>query len=137
LGSDEPSLDAGHRGIQRCTFHYIFLILENLFSPYLEVVISPKNYFLFTPLLPNVAVGTLNPRSIIQPTRDITRHKSRNVSVIEVEATDVDVSVEQLFANNVDTDVLMPCSQRTRPLPSLVHSRPSHANDTAVTQFDR
>ena len=72
----------------------IFLILKNPFSPYLQVVISPKNYFLFTPLLPSVAVGTLNPRSIIQPTRYITRHKSRNVSVIEAEATDVDVSVE-------------------------------------------
>ncbi|KAJ2934436.1 hypothetical protein H1R20_g2665, partial [Candolleomyces eurysporus] len=57
---------------------------------YNVVVISPKNYFLFTPLLPSVAVGTLNPRSIIQPTRYITRHKSRNVSVIEAEATDVD-----------------------------------------------
>lgn len=57
-----------------------------------QVVISPKNYFLFTPLLPSVAVGTLNPRSIIQPTRYITRHKTRTVSVIEAEATDVDVS---------------------------------------------
>ncbi|PPQ70424.1 hypothetical protein CVT24_013174, partial [Panaeolus cyanescens] len=54
------------------------------------VVISPKNYFLFTPLLPSVAVGTLNARSIIQSTRYITRHKARQVSVIEAEATDVD-----------------------------------------------
>jgi len=59
-----------------------------------QVVISPKNYFLFTPLLPSVAVGTLNPRSIIQPTRYVTRHKARNVSVIEAEATDVDVRIE-------------------------------------------
>ncbi|KAJ2929515.1 hypothetical protein H1R20_g7570, partial [Candolleomyces eurysporus] len=57
---------------------------------YNVVVISPKNYFLFTLLLPSVAVGTLNLRSIIQPTQYITRHKSRNVSVIEAEATDVD-----------------------------------------------
>ncbi|KAF5309014.1 hypothetical protein D9619_013565 [Psilocybe cf. subviscida] len=59
-------------------------------TDYNVVVISPKNFFLFTPLLPSVAVGTLNPRSIIQPTRYITRHKSRQVSVIEAEATDVD-----------------------------------------------
>jgi NADH:ubiquinone reductase (non-electrogenic) len=32
----------------------------------LQVVVSPKNYFLFTPLLPSVAVGTLSPRSILQ-----------------------------------------------------------------------
>ena len=61
------------------------------------MVISPKNFFLFTPLLPSVAVGTLNPRSIIQPTRYITRHKSRAVSVIEAEATDVDVSMLLYF----------------------------------------
>lgn len=58
-----------------------------------KIVISPKNFFLFTPLLPSVAVGTVSPRSIIQPTRYITRHKARQVSVIEAEATDVDVGV--------------------------------------------
>ncbi len=56
-----------------------------------QIVVSPKNFFLFTPLLPSVAVGTLNPRSIIQSIRYITRHKTRNVSVIEAEATEVDV----------------------------------------------
>jgi hypothetical protein len=33
LGSDEPLLEAGHGGIQRCTSHLIFLILENCFHP--------------------------------------------------------------------------------------------------------
>ncbi|KAF9465885.1 pyridine nucleotide-disulfide oxidoreductase-domain-containing protein [Collybia nuda] len=59
-------------------------------TEYNVVVISPKNFFLFTPLLPSVAVGTLNPRSIIQPTRYITRHKTRAVSVIEADAQEVD-----------------------------------------------
>ncbi|EKM53103.1 uncharacterized protein PHACADRAFT_210820 [Phanerochaete carnosa HHB-10118-sp] len=53
-------------------------------------VISPRNYFLFTPLLPSVATGTLSPRSIIQPTRYVTRHMKRQVTVIEASATDVD-----------------------------------------------
>lgn len=66
-------------------------LLKNLDTlDYNVVVISPKNFFLFTPLLPSVAVGTLNPRSIIQPTRYMTRHKRRQVSVIEAEATEVD-----------------------------------------------
>ncbi|KAH6904262.1 NADH dehydrogenase [Coprinopsis sp. MPI-PUGE-AT-0042] len=56
-------------------------------TDYNVVVVSPKNFFLFTPLLPSVAVGTLNARSIIQSTRYITRHKARSVSVIEAEAT--------------------------------------------------
>ena len=80
-------------------------------------MISPRNYFLFTPLLPSVAVGTLSPRSILQrtshcsrlrckadllkqtdfncaprvATRYVTRHKPRQVQVIEAAATDVDV----------------------------------------------
>ncbi|TBU23458.1 NADH dehydrogenase [Dichomitus squalens] len=57
---------------------------------YNVIVISPKNYFLFTPLLPSVAVGTISPRSILQPTRYVTRHKKRQVTVIEASATDVD-----------------------------------------------
>lgn len=57
---------------------------------YNVVVISPRNYFLFTPLLPSVTVGTLEPRSIIQPTRYITRHKNRAVKVYEASAQDVD-----------------------------------------------
>ncbi|KAG5642266.1 hypothetical protein DXG03_003343, partial [Asterophora parasitica] len=59
-------------------------------TEYNVVVISPKNYFLFTPLLPSVAVGTLSPRSILQSIRYITRHKTRNVAVIEAEAREVD-----------------------------------------------
>ncbi|KAH9838086.1 FAD/NAD-P-binding domain-containing protein [Rhodofomes roseus] len=59
-------------------------------TDYNVIVISPKNYFLFTPLLPSVAVGTLSPRSILQPTRYVTRHKKRQVAVIEASATSVD-----------------------------------------------
>ncbi len=58
----------------------------------IQVVISPKNFFLFTPLLPSVAVGTLTSRAILQPTRYVTRHKAREVTVIEAEAREVDVS---------------------------------------------
>lgn len=47
---------------------------------------------MFTPLLPSVAVGTLSPKSIMQPTRYLARHKTRAVTVIEAEATEVDVS---------------------------------------------
>ncbi|KAF8066785.1 pyridine nucleotide-disulfide oxidoreductase-domain-containing protein [Lyophyllum atratum] len=59
-------------------------------TEYNVVVISPKNFFLFTPLLPSVAAGTLSPRSIIQSTRYVTRHKKRSVSVIEAEAQVID-----------------------------------------------
>lgn len=35
-------------------------------------VISPSNYFLYTPLLPGATVGTLEVRSLIEPIRRIT-----------------------------------------------------------------
>jgi NADH:ubiquinone reductase (non-electrogenic) len=52
--------------------------------------VSPRNYFLFTPLLPSCTVGTIDVRSIVEPTRFITRHKSREVKVYEAECTEVD-----------------------------------------------
>jgi hypothetical protein len=46
---------------------------------YNVIVISPRNFFLFTPLLPSAAVGTLNTRSIMQRMSACTfyrRHKA-------------------------------------------------------------
>lgn len=40
--------------------------------------------------MPSVTVGTLNARSITQPTRHIVRYKTREVQVLEAEATKVD-----------------------------------------------
>jgi len=55
------------------------------------IVISPVNYFLFTPLLPSVTVGTIDARSITQATRLITRFKKRAVQVVEAEADAIDL----------------------------------------------
>ncbi|KAF5381668.1 hypothetical protein D9615_005464 [Tricholomella constricta] len=90
-------------------------------TEYNVVVISPKNYFLFTPLLPSVAVGTLNPRSIIQSIRYITRHKTRGVSVIEAEAQAVDpVGRTVSFSDN--SPIKGETSTRTIPYDYLVIS---------------
>ena len=62
-----------------------------LADDYNIIVISPTNYFLFTPLLPSVTVGTLNGRSITQPTRHLVRYKKREVQVLEAEATQLDI----------------------------------------------
>ena len=48
--------------------------LKQLNDPLYEVqVISPRNYFAFTPLLPSVTVGTVEPRSIVEPIRNIVK----------------------------------------------------------------
>lgn len=48
------------------------------------------SYFLFTPLLPSVTVGTLSARSILEPTRFLTRHLKRKTEVYEGEVYEVD-----------------------------------------------
>lgn len=56
-------------------------------------VISPRNYFLFTPLLPSVTVGTVESRSIVEPIRKLIRkhHKDMpNVRFLEAECMDID-----------------------------------------------
>ncbi|KAI8876262.1 FAD/NAD(P)-binding domain-containing protein [Backusella circina FSU 941] len=57
---------------------------------YNVVVVSPRNYFLFTPLLPSCTVGTVDVRSLVEPTRFVARHKSRDVKVYEAECTEID-----------------------------------------------
>lgn len=48
--------------------------LKNLKNPSYDVhVVSPHNYFAFTPLLPSVTCGTVEARSIVEPIRSITR----------------------------------------------------------------
>ncbi|KAI2626622.1 FAD/NAD(P)-binding domain-containing protein [Hypoxylon sp. NC1633] len=59
---------------------------------YNVVVISPRNYFLFTPLLPSCTTGNIEHRSIMEPVRQILRHKKASVKFYEAEASHIDVS---------------------------------------------
>ncbi|KAF8658766.1 hypothetical protein HU200_059252 [Digitaria exilis] len=67
--------------------------LKNLDCSRYEVkVISPRNYFAFTPLLPSVTCGTVEPRSIIEPIRRMFEKKSKDVSFYEAECFKIDSS---------------------------------------------
>ncbi|KAL2271543.1 hypothetical protein VTJ83DRAFT_914 [Remersonia thermophila] len=57
---------------------------------YNVIVISPRNYFLFTPLLPSCTTGTIEHRSIMEPIRTILRHKKASVRFYEAEASSID-----------------------------------------------
>ena len=46
-----------------------FNLVKHLKDDYRITVVSPRNHFLFTPLLPSTTVGTLEFRSIIEPIR--------------------------------------------------------------------
>lgn len=66
-------------------------LLKNLDTTlYNVIVVSPRNYFLFTPLLPSTPVGTVELKSIVQPVRTITRSSPGEVHYYEAEAKDVD-----------------------------------------------
>ncbi|OJD21314.1 hypothetical protein ACJ73_07347 [Blastomyces percursus] len=57
---------------------------------YNVVVISPRNFFLFTPLLPSCTTGLIEHRSIMEPIRNILRHKKAAVKYYEASATKID-----------------------------------------------
>ena len=62
-------------------------------------VVSPRNYFLFTPMLPSALVGTVSMQSITEPIRSVLNRAKKNdqsiIEYFEAECYDVD------YANNV------------------------------------
>lgn len=76
-------------------------------------VVSPRNYFLFTPMLAGAALGTLEPRSIIEPIRACMPARS---NYFEAEATAIDaaactVACETVVCQGVE------CERRTFDVP--------------------
>jgi len=67
---------------------------------YNVIVISPRNYFLFTPLLPSCTTGTIEHRSIMEPIRNFLRHKKRSVQFFEAEATKIDYEKKVVYIND-------------------------------------
>lgn len=67
---------------------------------YNVIVISPRNYFLFTPLLPSCTVGTIEHRSIMEPIRHFLRHKKAAVKFYEAEATKIDYEKRVVYIND-------------------------------------
>ncbi|KAJ8429044.1 hypothetical protein Cgig2_034073 [Carnegiea gigantea] len=65
--------------------------LKNLKNPSYEVeVVSPRNYFAFTPLLPSVTCGTVEARSICEPIRNIAKKKHVKIEFREAECYKID-----------------------------------------------
>ncbi|XP_024455812.2 external alternative NAD(P)H-ubiquinone oxidoreductase B2, mitochondrial isoform X2 [Populus trichocarpa] len=72
--------------------------LKKLNNPSYDVqVISPRNYFAFTPLLPSVTCGTVEARSIVEPIRSIVRKKSVSVSYCEAECFKIDAENKKVY----------------------------------------
>jgi NADH:ubiquinone reductase (non-electrogenic) len=69
-----------------------FNLVRRLGDGYDVTVISPRNHFLFTPLLPGTTVGTLEFRSIIEP----IRHARQNITFYHAAALAVDTAARQV-----------------------------------------
>ncbi|KAF5728960.1 external alternative NAD(P)H-ubiquinone oxidoreductase B2 mitochondrial-like [Tripterygium wilfordii] len=80
--------------------------LKNLKNSSYDVhVISPRNYFAFTPLLPNVTTGTVEARSIVEPVRNIVRKKNVDVSYWEAECFKIDAQNKRVYCRYNQSDL--------------------------------
>eukprot|EP01024_Parvocaulis_polyphysoides_P073525 TRINITY_DN9468_c1_g1_i5.p1 TRINITY_DN9468_c1_g1~~TRINITY_DN9468_c1_g1_i5.p1 ORF type:complete len:604 (+),score=96.75 TRINITY_DN9468_c1_g1_i5:111-1922(+) len=68
---------------------------ESATQNYEFIVVSPRNYFLYTPLLPAVATGTMEERSIVEPIRNLALHKAKYFEAI---AQEIDVQTKTITA---------------------------------------
>ena len=66
-----------------------------------------------------MTVGTLESRSIIEPTRFITRHKKRAVDFLEGEATDIDVKNKTITISD-NSEIKAEVGETTIPYDYLV-----------------
>ncbi|KAF2743382.1 alternative NADH-dehydrogenase [Sporormia fimetaria CBS 119925] len=86
---------------------------------YNVVVVSPRNYFLFTPLLPSCTTGTIEHRSIMEPIRNFLRHKKAAVKYYEAEATKIDYERKVVVIND-DSEIKGDVSSTEVPFDMLV-----------------
>mmetsp|Transcript_2738 Transcript_2738/g.4409 ORF Transcript_2738/g.4409 Transcript_2738/m.4409 type:complete len:476 (+) Transcript_2738:3-1430(+) len=80
------------------------------------VCVSPRNYFVMTPLLPSVTVGTVEPRTVVESIRNVCPH----VKFVEAECTGLDhtkktISVTPLDEKMTSSSRAIKDSTRTRP----------------------
>ncbi len=85
-------------------FGGVYAARRLLKSPIVKVVmISKTNYFLFTPLLHEAAVGSLNRHNIVEPIRDL--FKSENFSFIRAEAKAIDTIKKIVIAGKSPDEI--------------------------------
>lgn len=85
------------------------------------VVVSPRNHFVFTPLLASSAVGTLEHRCVIEPVRRL----SRDIKFYQARCTSVDFSKRTLHCIPAVDDSLSPSAS------------PIHANEPFDLTYDK
>ncbi|KAK2060180.1 hypothetical protein LY76DRAFT_644930 [Colletotrichum caudatum] len=80
----------------------VALLKELIPDEYHVTVISPTNYFLFTPMLPSATVGTLELRSLVEPVRRILSRVHGHF--IRAKAEDVEFSHKLIECSQTDAN---------------------------------
>ena len=78
--------------------------LKNLKPGVFDVaIVSPTNYFLFTPFLPSVTVGTVEGRTIVEPIRKIIgrKHKGKDCKFYEAECYGIDAESKKVMCKDI------------------------------------
>ncbi|KAJ1434602.1 hypothetical protein SESBI_05470 [Sesbania bispinosa] len=70
-------------------------------------VVSPRNYFAFTPLLPSVTCGTVEARSIVEPVRNIIKKRKGEIKFWEAECLKIDnANKKVLCRSHIDNNLV-------------------------------
>ncbi|XP_058089988.1 external alternative NAD(P)H-ubiquinone oxidoreductase B1, mitochondrial-like isoform X2 [Magnolia sinica] len=69
-------------------------------------VVSPLNYFAFTPLLPSVTCGTVEARSVVEPIRNIIRKKNGEIQFWEAECIKIDAANKRVHCRSNDSTIV-------------------------------
>ena len=95
---------AGFAGVQ-AAFGLERLLRDG--GAYEVTLVGEVNYFMFTPLLPQVASSYINPRHIVQPVRDIRGRRRFRFLRETVDAVDVEERRLRLLGGSLDYDYLI------------------------------
>ncbi|KAL6450009.1 NDE1 External NADH-ubiquinone oxidoreductase 1 [Candida maltosa Xu316] len=112
-------------------------LLKNLDTTLYNVtIISPRNYFLFTPLLPSVPTGTIDMRSIIEPVRAIINQRPGEVNYLEAEAIDIDPTSNKLTIRQSTTVHSGHTSEDTTTTNQRIHREHGMDHITSDVSYD-
>ncbi|KAL9682568.1 hypothetical protein QQ045_014369 [Rhodiola kirilowii] len=77
-------------------------------SQYDVQVVSPRNYFAFTPLLPSVTCGTVEARSIVEPVRNIIKKRKGEIDFFEAECYKIDATNNKVLCRSKAENLVGP-----------------------------
>lgn len=98
-------------------------------TAYNVTLIAPDNYFCFTPLLPSACVGTVEPRSLVEPLRRLVARVHGHF--LNGQAVDIDMA-DRLLEVEVPTEEGTGTMRAYVPYDKLVIAVGSRSNDHGV-----